>query len=378
MKVLKFYLLLLLLGSFLSCHKKEYPKPLEVVNSAVYYSRLTIDNQPIVLQAGIDGYYMYSSFNIDSNFLYNYVADLKKSDCSNCTKSLKIQINDYAVSLSGSPTSIDSSLRKDLYPLLSGNPNPSYKVQFSSTTDNSSVFRHHWDFGQGMSSEDANPVITFNQPGIYTICLTTWSGNSSNPYQSSICNKEKIGMSSKSCVTQIVATPLAGNSVSFDNITQFGTKPYQYLWNFGDGTTSTLSSYTRNYSVRGSYPVTLRVIDASGDTAYANYNVKTLTDNSSSIANYSISTVTKLAPVPAFSQVTVTWTDENGVVYSSNNSLQPGDSYFQIVSVSENDRNEKGQATKKINAKFKCKLYNGNKSITVSDADVVISVAYNH
>lgn len=375
MKVLKLYLLLLLLGGFVSCHKKEYPAPVEVVNSAVYYSRLTIDNKPVVLQAGVDGYYMYSSYVLDSSFMYRYVADLRKSDCSVCSSSLKIQINDYTVSISNT-SSVDSAVHKGNYPILAGNPTATYKVKFSPITDNNTL-SHHWDFGDGSSSDEASPVKEFDKPGKYRVCLTTKSGSFSNPYVSSICNVEKIDLSNKSCKTRIVASPQSGNSIIFSSDTRDGKAPYQYLWNFGDGiNSSTQSTYTCNYRARGSYGVSLRVVDALGDTAYATYNTKTLTDNSSSIANYSVSTVTELSPVPAFSKITITWVDENGVLYTSNNVQQPDDSYFEVFSVSENEKNEKGQNTKKINARFKCKLYSGTKSITVNDAEVVLCVAY--
>ena len=42
-----------------------------------------------------------------------------------------------------------------------------------------------------------------------------------------------------------------------------------YLWNFGDGTTSTLTNVTKTYQVAGNYTVTLTVTDNSGATAVA-------------------------------------------------------------------------------------------------------------
>ena len=375
MKALKFFMILIFLGSLFSCHKKDYPQPLVVENSAVYYSNLTIDNKPVVLQAGIDGYYMYSSYKLDSNSVYGFIADLKQTNCSNCTNSLKIQINDYKVSLLNSSSLIDSSLRKAAYPLLAGTPAPKYQVQFSSLTNDASSYE--WNFGDNSPvSTIPAPTHTFNAPQNYNVCLTTKSGSSDYYCSSSICNKERIDGSSKSFRVFITADPTSGNTISFSSNVPGNPGSYKYLWSFGDGTTSTKSSFICNYKYRGAYAVTLRVIDALGDTAYASYNAKTLNDNSSCTANYSISAITTIPALLPLSQVIITWTAADGTVYTSNNASQPTTSSFEILSVNEGERNENNQTTKKINAKFNCKLFSGTKSITVNGAEVVISVAY--
>ena len=370
MKVLRFIMMLIVLGGFSYCHKKEYPKPEVVENTAVFYSKLTIDNQPVVLQAGVDGYYMYSSYKLDSNFVYGFIADLKKSECSNCTNSLKIQINDYKVSLSNPVSFIDSSLRKAQYPFLSGNAAASYSIQFFGLNDN--TVSYEWDFGDGSpKSFQANPIKTFSKSGIYNVCLTTTTNKGC---VNSICNRQKIDQASVK--TQISVNLLAGNSISFNSATIDGKGPYQYLWNFGDGGTCRRADTIYTYKYGGGKSVSLRVVDAYGDTAYANYNAKTLSDLSSCTANYSVGKVAKMPANPALSQIIINWVDANGDVYTSNSALQPTTSTFEILSVSENDKNENQQATKKVTARFNCKLFHGTKSITVSDAEVVICVAY--
>jgi PKD repeat protein len=371
MKAFNFYILLFFLGICLSCAKKKYPDPLVIENAAVFYSKLTINNSPVLLEAGVNGYYMYSSYIQDSvSLVYGFIADLRQSNCSNCTNRLKIQINDYKISFLNEPALIDSSLHPAKYSYLAGDPVPSYSVKFNPFSSSDS---YRWDFGDGTFSVVQNPVKLFSRSGIYNICLTTQDASGC---VSSICNKEKIDLSNKLCRTFITASAIAGDSVNFTNTTVGGYPPYQYLWNFGDGTTSNQNSYTHTYKYRGGYPVSLRVVDAHGDTAVANYNVKTKNDVSSCAANYSISSIAQLPLNPALSQIIITWVDANGVVYTSDNSLQPNDSSFEIVSVSDSERNENGQTTKKVTAKFNCRLYNGSSFITVNTAEVVICVAY--
>ncbi len=52
----------------------------------------------------------------------------------------------------------------------------------------------------------------------------------------------------------------------FTNTSSGGTKPYKFLWDFGDGDTSTLSNPYHIYSSGGVYKVTLYVLDAGFDT----------------------------------------------------------------------------------------------------------------
>ncbi|PBQ31834.1 hypothetical protein CNR22_08655 [Sphingobacteriaceae bacterium] len=367
MKALKFLIVLLLFGIGFSCNKKEYPKPIEVINTAVYYSKLVIDNTPVVLEAGVDGYYMYSSYEVDSFSLYNYVADLKKIDCSDCTNSLKIQINDYKTS-SDFPK-IDSSLHPARYPYFNENPTVSYSVKFTSQSDSTTTYS--WDFGDGNFSSEPNPNHVYAKEGEYSVCLKTTANKG---YVNTICNK--ITVNKKNFKAMISSSSPSGNVVKFNANASGGTAPYSYFWRLADGSTYQQSSISHTYTYRGSSAVTLRVIDAVGDTLNMNYNAKTFTDKSSFPANYYVSNIQQIGAVLPFSKITIHWKAADGLVYSSNSALQPNDSFFEILSATEGEKNEKGEPTRKINAKFKCRLYNGTKSIVVNDAEVVVCVAY--
>lgn len=370
MKILNFFALVFLIAVSFTCTKKKYPDSQVIVGEAAYYSKLTINNSPVTIEAGVNGYYMYSSFEQDSNHIYKFIGDLKQLNCSDCPNSLKVQINDYRVTDVNDVPYIDSSIQVTRYPYQAGDFEPTYSVQFQSFGTSNASYR--WDFGDGTSSTFANPSKIYSKAGRYNVCLTTTNANSC---ASSICNKQKIDVSDASCKTSVKVTSSFGNTINFGNISYGGGTPYQYLWNFGDGATSTESEPSHTYKYRGSYPVSLRIVDYYGDTAVANYNAKTINDLSSCATNYSTA-VTQIPPKMLLSHIVVTWIDADGKVYSSNNSLQPSDGYFEIVSISEGEKNESGQPTKKIEAKFKCRVYNGSQSLTINDAQVVMCVAY--
>lgn len=75
-----------------------------------------------------------------------------------------------------------------------------------------------------------------------------------------------------------------GESISFQGeagyIIPEPIENFDFSWNFGDGTTSTIQNPTHNYNEAGNYTVTLTVTDESGSMANATAEV-TITDDSS-------------------------------------------------------------------------------------------------
>jgi hypothetical protein len=67
--------------------------------------------------------------------------------------------------------------------------------------------------------------------------------------------------------TYAPAAPVAGESVSFTNTTT-GTAPITYLWDFGDGATSTAEHPTHTFAAAGSYVVTLTATNDFGEDTY--------------------------------------------------------------------------------------------------------------
>lgn len=114
-----------------------------------------------------------------------------------------------------------------------------------------------WDFGNGNTSTLQNPSHTFTAPGTYTVCLTA----------TSVCGSDQ------SCQQVVVscAAPQAGfNFQSNELVTNFTdnstNSPTSWLWNFGDGTTSTLQNPNHTYALPGTYTVCLTASSICGST----------------------------------------------------------------------------------------------------------------
>lgn len=150
-------------------------------------------------------------------------------------------------------------------------PCPPFEVHFYDTTNN--VTAWSWTFGDGGTGTGINPVHFYNLPGYYSIKLTvtTLSG----------------------CLTSLTATNAVhitglGASASFytaDSVPPFNaqfhansTQATWWLWDFGDGSTSTLENPNHIYTGTGPYSISLTI---GNDSCQFEFNYPPVTMGSS-------------------------------------------------------------------------------------------------
>lgn len=137
---------------------------------------------------------------------------------------------------------------------------PGLTVQFTSTSTGS-VDRYAWDFGPLGTRSEPNPVVTFDQPGSYTVALTVYGGPGSTTMR-------------KSALVDVADTPTAG----FGCVQNEGYAPFTISctdtsvgdrrtieWDFGDGTTAQGASVSHLYATEGAYTIEQRVVNAGGE-----------------------------------------------------------------------------------------------------------------
>ncbi|MCB9235082.1 MAG: PKD domain-containing protein [Bacteroidia bacterium] len=129
-----------------------------------------------------------------------------------------------------------------------------YDVAFTSTSSGANGWS--WDFGDGNTSATQNPNHTYGSAGTYTVCLIV----------SNICGADTF------CQVQTVSCPVPSPNfsasvnlftASFADMSQ-STGTASYLWDFGDGGTSTTASPAHTYAAAGSYTVCLTITDVCG------------------------------------------------------------------------------------------------------------------
>lgn len=138
-------------------------------------------------------------------------------------------------------------------------------VQFTdlSTAGDGSIVSREWDFGDGTVSTDANPEHRYTAAGKYTVSLRvrnsygcTQTFTRSQHIQLTNGVKADFGF----IVPNSCKPPTA---VRFTNKST-GTGTLNYVWDFGDGVTSTDINPTHTYTTAGTYSVKLLVRNNTG------------------------------------------------------------------------------------------------------------------
>ncbi len=112
-----------------------------------------------------------------------------------------------------------------------------------------------WDFGNGITSNEANPIIIYDQPGAYSVKLIV----NTNYLEDSIIKQNYIHVF-EPLIVEFAADETSvwpGQEVHF--LDQSTGNPIYYYWHFGDGNTSILRYPNHSYAQPGYYSVTLEV-----------------------------------------------------------------------------------------------------------------------
>ncbi len=152
-----------------------------------------------------------------------------------------------------------------------------------------------WDFGDGTTSALQNPTKAYAAAGNYTVRLTVTNA---------------AGRTSTSQTVSLFSIPVASFTNTLPNglppvtinFTDTSTgNPASWLWDFGDGATSTLQNPPKVYAAAGAYTVTLTVTNPAGSAS---------TSQVVRVSGALVAGFTKvLAPADGVAEVTVTFTN---------------------------------------------------------------------
>ena len=143
------------------------------------------------------------------------------------------------------------------------------EVQFTdqSSSGNSSVVEWFWDFDNNgtIDSYIQNPIYTYSIEGVYSVCLAV---KDSEGLVDTMRRYDYITVYHNPFTAEFSATPLSGNiplDVQFiDQSASPNSEINSWLWNFGDGLTSSNQNPSHRYSNPGIYTVQLTITNESG------------------------------------------------------------------------------------------------------------------
>jgi len=135
-------------------------------------------------------------------------------------------------------------------------------VQFTDLSTNSPNF-WTWDFGNGQTSSQQNPSVTYTAAGTYTVTLIARNPSGANAMRKT--GYITVYPYPQANFTSNLNVACAPANVQFtDNSTPGQGSITSWSWNFGDGTTSNQQSPSHSYSQPGYYNVSLTVQNSGG------------------------------------------------------------------------------------------------------------------
>jgi PKD repeat protein len=122
-----------------------------------------------------------------------------------------------------------------------------------------------WNFGDGTNSTEQNPVHTYVKTGVFSVSLTAVNEFGTGQItRSGIINTGIVPSAEFAVEPREGGTPL---TVQFRDFSS--GSPLAWLWDFGDGFTSTEKDPVHTYRNSGSYTITLHVANAFGSDVLA-------------------------------------------------------------------------------------------------------------
>ncbi|MBN2571453.1 MAG: endonuclease [Ignavibacteriales bacterium] len=131
------------------------------------------------------------------------------------------------------------------------------------TSGGTTPYTYHWDFGDGKSSTDQNPLHQYDSVGAFTVTLIV----TDNELEKDTVQKVdfiKVTPPDTTLKVDFFAQPTSGCVpllVQFNDLTIGGKTPYKYDWSFGDGATDTVQNPIHQYDSVGVFSVRLIVTD---------------------------------------------------------------------------------------------------------------------
>ncbi len=238
----------------------------EVVEASEEEILVDFDLDPDTLKVPDDNIVQITN-NSNSAVGWEYLWDFGDGNTQNVREPLTHQYNEpgsYQVSLTISNAFCSANLSRSVIvnpsdPVVDFTADPRTGcrpliVSFTDQSVNTDNSTYRWDFGDGVTSNEINPLHTFSKAGTYTVTL--YAENTSGGSDTE--TKEFYIEVLPTPIADFIANPttvfIPDQEVFFRNLSMNADR---YEWDFGDGTTSTELNPSHTYDTEGKYGVSL-------------------------------------------------------------------------------------------------------------------------
>ncbi len=118
-----------------------------------------------------------------------------------------------------------------------------------------------WDFGDGETSDDQNPIHEFEEEGEYEVCLTI--SNPADSCEDTYCEMVYVSHDTiGNCMAWFDYEEQDSLTVDFEGHLM-GSMSGTFTWDFGDSTTGSGQMVSHTYTTDGVYTVTMQAVDSA-------------------------------------------------------------------------------------------------------------------
>jgi PKD repeat protein len=166
---------------------------------------------------------------------------------------LRLIIDDRAPTVTITSESLTGDIRSD------------FMLGAEATDPDGTILAYEWDLGDGSTGSAAVVSHTYAKPGNYTVRLTVRDDDGSEAR--TLANITIIDKPPEAFASAVSSGAVTMKKIAFrgDESTDM-EGPITYLWDFGDGNSSTEADPQHAYFRTGTYKVTLTVKDTSGQS----------------------------------------------------------------------------------------------------------------
>jgi PKD repeat protein/subtilisin-like proprotein convertase family protein len=142
----------------------------------------------------------------------------------------------------------------------------SLEVTFDATATGQEPISYAWNFGDGNTSSDEDPVHVYDEGGCYTVTLTVQNPCGIEEWSELICVVAACEPIEGAGFDWTPVEPIVDQTVYFSaTVPLTGTGPFTYTWDFDDGSGDTGMYVNHAFAAADTYSVTLTVENACSE-----------------------------------------------------------------------------------------------------------------